>query len=477
VHFSPPVNRVVTSSDVAYAIERGANPNVANPYFSTYFGSASPTPLVGAASAKGGPFAGITTPNKTTIVFHMNKPGAATLVPALTLPLAAPLPKEFVAPLDKHSPTTFGTTYLVGTGPYMVQANKAGKISGIGYQVGKSLTLVRNPKWSASTYTSAYRPQAYLDRVNVLIGGDPTVEGLQVLKGSHAVQIDETPRSDLKLAYDTYPSQLTDTPGTGTFYAALDNVHGPFKNVNLRKALWAATDRQSDVTTAGGPLAGLPMTHFIYPGNIGFAQAGGVAGPTVDYNKNVHGDMKVACKYMKLAGYPNCKYTGSQTVQIVGASETPFPEWTQIIDSAATSLGFHTHVTEPQQSVMYTKYCGTPKEEIDICPAVGWIRDFPDPYSILVAPFYGPSIVSTNNSNWGQVNNPGINAAIQKAALVVNPSARAQAWAKVDRMLVDQAVAVPEVFSNQPLVQSKNVAGVNDQWNQGLWDFAYTSLK
>jgi len=31
VHFSPPVNREVTSADVAYAIERGANGNVANP--------------------------------------------------------------------------------------------------------------------------------------------------------------------------------------------------------------------------------------------------------------------------------------------------------------------------------------------------------------------------------------------------------------------------------------------------------------
>src|ERR1700686_904051 len=33
VHFSPPVNREVTSADVAYAIERAANPNVANPYY------------------------------------------------------------------------------------------------------------------------------------------------------------------------------------------------------------------------------------------------------------------------------------------------------------------------------------------------------------------------------------------------------------------------------------------------------------
>ena len=39
VHFSPPVNREVTSADVAYAIERGANPNVGNPYFEAYFKS------------------------------------------------------------------------------------------------------------------------------------------------------------------------------------------------------------------------------------------------------------------------------------------------------------------------------------------------------------------------------------------------------------------------------------------------------
>ena len=39
VDFSPPVNREVTSEDVAYAIERGANPDVANPYFQSYFKS------------------------------------------------------------------------------------------------------------------------------------------------------------------------------------------------------------------------------------------------------------------------------------------------------------------------------------------------------------------------------------------------------------------------------------------------------
>src|SRR5438874_1793284 len=39
VHFSPPVNRQVTAADEVYALERVANPNVANPYYPGYLNS------------------------------------------------------------------------------------------------------------------------------------------------------------------------------------------------------------------------------------------------------------------------------------------------------------------------------------------------------------------------------------------------------------------------------------------------------
>ena len=44
-------------------------------------------------------------------------------------------------------------------------------------------------------------------------------------------------------------------------------------------------------------------------------------------------------------------------------------------------------------------------------------------------------------------------------------------------MLVNKAVAIPEDFDNQPNIESKNVAGVNKLWNEGTWDFDFTSLK
>jgi peptide/nickel transport system substrate-binding protein len=476
VHFSPPVNREVTSADVAYAIERGANPNVANPYFPSYFGAGAPAPLVGATSPnyKGGPIRGIQTPDKFTIVFHTVKPSGAFLVGALSLPLSAPVPQSFAGPMDKKSPTTYGTKYLVATGPYMIQSDpKTGLFQGTGYQTGKSLTLVRNPNWNPKT---DWRP-AYLNRINIVIGGDATVIGQQVLKGSDSVQFDTPAQSAVKLAYQQYPSQITFTPGSGDHYVALNNAAGVFKNVNLRRAVWANLDRAAIIKLRGGSLTGQPATHFIYPGVSGYEQAGGAAGPQVPWNKSVTGNLQVAEQYMKAAGYKSGKYTGNATVQIVGANNGNDPAIIQLLNSDMTQLGFKTHVSLVDQSVMYAKYCGVPKQEIDACPTVGWVRDFADPLTVLYVPFYGPAITPTNNSNWGQVNDPQINAAMQKAALVTDPTARAQAWANIDKMLVNQAVAIPEDFDNQANLESKDVAGVNQLWNTGTWDLDFTSLK
>jgi peptide/nickel transport system substrate-binding protein len=469
VYFSPPVNREVTSADVAYAIERGGNANVGNGYFVPYFGD-----LVGAAKAKGGPIPGIQTPNRFTIVFHLTQPTTAVLIGALSLPLSAPVPESFAGPMDKHSPTTYGSSAEVATGPYMLKADpKTGVFSGIGYQTGKSATLVRNPNWNPKT---DYRP-AYLDQININIGGDATVIGQQVLKGSDTLQLDTPAQAIVKLAYQQYPSQITFTPGSGDHYGGLDTQHGPFQNVNLRRAAWAAMDREAAVKARGGPLVAAPMTHFIYPGTDGYTQAGGAAGPNYPWNQDVNGNLAVAEKYMKAAGYPSGKYTGGGTIQVVAGNNGNAPAIAQIVNQALTELGFKTHVSEVDQSVMYSKYCGVPKQEIDVCPSSGWIRDYADPLTVLYVPFNGAAIVSTNNSNWSQLNDPQINAAMTKASLLVDPTASAAAWAKVDDMLVNQAAALPETFDNQPNIEAKNVAGVDDLWDEGEWDLSFTSLK
>jgi peptide/nickel transport system substrate-binding protein len=471
VHFSPPVNREVTSADVAYAIERGANGNVANPYWEAYFGS-----LVGAKEElhkeTGGPFPGITTPNKSTIVFHLAEPKAPIVLAALVLPLSAPVPEEYAKQFDAKKPTEYGNNQ-VATGPYMFKANSAGKVLGIGYQPGKSATLVRNPNWNPSTDS---RP-AYLNQINIEIGGDTTVIGRQVLEGSDMVQNEAPAQSIVKLAYEKFRTQLEISPGAGEHYIAVDNKQGPFSNIDVRKAFWAALDRTAMNKARGGELVTNVMTHFIYPEIPGFAQAGGLKGPQVDYNDYPEGNAAVAAKYMKLAGYPSGSYTGGKTLQIVGSTGSPTAEDAEIANQTLKNLGFKTKLTLVDSSVMYSKYCGTPAESIDVCPSVGWVADFGDGQAVLDVTFNGKNIVPTGNNNWGQVDNPEINKAMDAAELVVGVQARASAWAQVDRKLVAQAAAIPFDWDKQPNIESRDVAGVGDLWNTGQWDYSYTSLK
>jgi len=467
VHFSPPVNREVTSADVAYAIERGANPNVANPYFHAYFAS-----LEGAEHANGGPFPGITTPDRYTIVFHLTEAKAQIVAEALALPLSAPVPEEYASQFDAKKPSEYGN-YQVATGPYMLKANADGKVLGVGYQPGKSATLVRNPNWNPST---DFRP-AYLDQIDVNIGGDPAVIGRQVLEGTSMVQNDTPAQPIVKLAYQQFPRQLEISPGAGEAYVSVDNKHGPFTNLDLRKAFWAALDRTAMNKARGGELVSNVATHFLYPEIPGFDDAGGLVGPKADYNEHPEGDIAIAEKYVKLAGYPSGKYTGTKTLQIVGATGSPDAEDAEIVNQTLKNLGFKTKFNLVDKSVMYEKFCGVPAEQIDVCPSVGWVADFGDPQAVLDVTFNGKHIEPSGNANYGQVDIPEVNKAMEAAEPIVGTTARAAAWANIDRELVAQAVAVPYDWEKEPNIESKNVDGVGNLWNAGSWNYAFTSLK
>jgi peptide/nickel transport system substrate-binding protein len=471
IHFSPPVNREVTSEDVAYAIERGANPDVANPYIQSYFKS-----IEGMPTATGGPVKGIETPNQHEIVFHLTEPKGQIVADALVLPLSAAVPKSYAEKFDKNKPSNYAA-FEVATGPYMLKNDAQGKVLGVGYIPGKSATLVRNPNWNPKT---DYRP-AYLNEIDIKIGGTSAVIGRQVLEGTNVVQNESTvAQSVVRLAAEKFKSQMEISPGAGSHYIALDNKVGPFKNVDLRKAVWAASDRTAMDKARGGALVTNVATHFIYPTINGFEQAGGLKGPQgpqFDFNAYPEGNMKVAEKYMKLAGYPSGKYTGSETATMVGASGDPFEEDSQILEQTLKNLGFTVKYTAVEASTMFAKYCNVPKEEITVCPSVAWIADFADPQTVLNITFNGTTITPTGNVNWSQTNIPKINAAMAAAEDVVGKEARAKAWAKIDEELVESATAIPFDWDKQANIEGSDVEGVGDIWNVGEWDYSFTSLK
>lgn len=456
VRFSPPVDRPVSSADVAYAIERGANPHVANPYFSAYFGE-----LVGAASASGGPIPGIRTPNRTTIVFRLSRPAAGLLINALSLPLSAPVPESFARPMDRHAPTTYGTLAEVATGPYMLRSRRrTGVFAGLGYVRGRSLTLVRNPNWSRSTYSSAFHPPAYLNRIEVAIGAAATSIGTQVLSGSDSLELDAPAASVVQTAESADPSQVAFTVGSGTTFGELNTRTAPFDNVWLRRAVWAALDRDAIAKASGGPLLAQPLTQYLTPGVAGFARAGGYAGPSDPWNRYPGGDLTLAHSLMKRGGYPSGDYTGSATIDEVGDDEGDGPAIAGIVQSALTSLGFKVVLTGVDASVQASRYCGVPAAEIAVCPAGGAVRAFGDAASLLV-----PSVLQPSSD-------PGI----VRAEDTSQPRSAAAVWARVDRRLVEDAVGLPETLDTGAAIRSADVAGVVDAWNSGTWDLTFTSL-
>jgi peptide/nickel transport system substrate-binding protein len=470
IRFSPPVNREVTSADVAYAIERGANPNVANPYIVSYFWS-----IEGMSHANGGPISGIGTPNRHEIVFKLTEPDGQIVADALQLPLTAPVPKEYAEKFDRRKPSDY-EDYEVATGPYMLKNNAAGKVLGMGYVPEKSATLVRNPNWRRDTDFRA----AYLNEIHIKMGGRIAALGQKVLESKNTVENEPPALSTVRLAYERYRSQLEISPGAGSHFVGVNNQVGPLSNIDLRKALWAALDRTAMDDTRGGELVTNVATHFIYPTIPGFEQAGGLEGPKgtqFDFDEHPEGDIAIAEKYIRLAGYPTGKYTGGQTVTIVGATGDPAEQDAEIVNQTLKGLGFATKFILVETAVMYAKYCNVPAREVEVCPSVGWIADFSDPQAVLDLPFNGNTIIRFGNVNWGQTNVPKINEAMAKAELITGVGARARAWAKIDEELVEDAAAIPFDWDKQANIEGSQVHGVGDLWDVGEWDYSWTSLK
>ena len=134
-----------------------------NGYEEAYFSDIAGFKQAQAAAAKDPTKApnisGITTPDSHTIVFKLDRPVAKTFfVQALSLPLSSPVPADYAKKFDAQNPSGYGT-HVVATGPYMIQNNSSGELTG--YSAGKEIKLVRNPNWDAS---KDWRP-AYLDSI------------------------------------------------------------------------------------------------------------------------------------------------------------------------------------------------------------------------------------------------------------------------------------------------------------------------
>ena len=477
IRFSPPVNREVTAADYEYAIERSLQPGIATGYAPGYLGD-----IVGFEAAQkeaeknptqAPDIEGVTAVDDRTLEIELEESTAPLVIGALTLPISAPVPEEYAKEFDAENPSTYGD-HVVFTGPYMVENNDEGELTG--WTPGREIRMVRNPNWDGEA-TGDFRP-AYLDSIVFQEGFSDTVSASRkILDGTSSVNGDfSPPATSVQEAAQAEAGQLTLTPSQGNRYVAMNTQEPPFDDINVRKAVIANSDREELRNTRGGELVGPVATHFLPPGMQGFEEAGGLEGTGLDYLANPNGDPELAAEYMRKAGYESGKCEGPECqITIYGEDGPPDKDTAEVTRSQFEELGFDVEFRLVNPDILYTRFCNAPDQMPNVCPNVGFIKDFFDPQTILDPTFNGDAIVEANNYNWPLLDDPAINKAMDEARLIDDPEERAQAWGEIDTMISEQAPAIPWVWDNQANIQSTDVAGVINLFN-AQWDLSFTSL-
>ena len=442
MRFSPPVSREVTSADVKYAIERGFFNTVNNGYAGAYFGD-----LVGAepGAKPGTEIEGIRTPDDRTIVFKLSRGSGGVLAGALALPLSAPVPADYAAKFDKANPSSYGMNQ-VATGPYMIENDTSGKA--IGYEAGRRIHLVRNPNWDAAT---DYKP-AYVDEIEMPQGNDDTtVSSRKILEGDGMLTGDcSAPPAVLAQVVKRQKDQLALVPSGSARYVSMNTTIKPFDDVNVRRAVVAGFNREALRLVRGGELLGDIPTHMIPPGMPGFEESGGYDGFGLDFMSHPGGDPALAAEYMKKAGYASGKYEGDEELLMVGTTEGVAQKTAEVAKENFEQLGFKVRLRLVTQDAMYTKFCNVPTADVAICPNVSWGKDFGDAQTILDPTFNGDNIIPQMNSNWPRARRAGDQRGDGRGGRAVRiPKERAQAWARINRMITEQAPVVSWIWDKQ----------------------------
>jgi peptide/nickel transport system substrate-binding protein len=473
IKYSPPLqNQSVKSADIKYALERCFLPQVGNGYANTYYGDIEGVEAYKSGKADG--ISGIETPDDQTLVIKSTKPvGVLTFANggALGMPCTVPVPKAYAQKYDKGKTSTYGQ-HQVFTGPYMIENDGKGKVTG--WEPAKRLTLVRNPSWDKST---DFKP-AYFDKIVETCCTDANVATRKTLSGQNYLSGDYAapPVSVLKQALQTRKDQLSIESSGGNRYVALNTKQKPLDNVNLRKAISAVIDRTALRQTRGGPTLGTIATHFLPPGIAGFEEAGGIKGPGFDFASSPTANVPLAKEYMKKAGYANGMYDGPPLLTVAD-NVSPAKETAEAFQEQVKKIGLKIQLREVPHATLLSKWSGVPKSGYAILPTLGWGADFFAAQSFIDPLFNGKNLVPSGNVNTAQVDDSALNKKIEEAKQITDPDDSAKAWGALDKEVTSQAYFLTWLWDNNVGLQSTNMNGVSSLFNSGAYDFAFSSLK
>jgi ABC-type transport system substrate-binding protein len=392
----------LTADDVKRSAERALHPSTPD-QFASYF-----TGIVGYeayAAGKADHLEGVVVEGRYVVAFHLQKPDA-TFPYLLTL--------HALRPTCKSAGDRYSDTWLpCGAGPFKLERG--------GWQPGTSLRLVRH-----AGYFRAGLP--YLDAIEWTFNMQEPAQRMHFERGELDLVRDWSDASAARFAADPrwrpYGSVEADT----TIYGESMNTQvPPFDNVEIRRAVAAAIDREHYRLT--GPARMTVLTQAL-PASV--ADDPSFVGQRYDY--------AAALEHMRKAGYPYDPTTGrggwpepiEYLLYDTGAVTLTAPLLQQ--DLARIGLRIHLKI------VSWPTFITLQERQGAVAISLGNdMLDYPDPSAIFDSLFTTGSITPEGSQNTSFYSNPRVDALVAGAHLELDPSRRRAMYREVDAILCDEA--------------------------------------
>ncbi|MGH2597590.1 MAG: ABC transporter substrate-binding protein [Actinomycetota bacterium] len=477
IKFGPPLDREITSADVAYAFQRlNTKPLVAE-YGFYFFGVVKG--MTGSAPAPT-PISGIETPDPSTIVFHLTHPTGDFLY-RLTLPATAPMPAE-VAGCFK-SAGGYGRD-LVASGPYMiagspdVDASSCSTLTPMsGFDPAKSMTLVRNSSYDPSTDADSGR-QANVDAIQITIDSSIADIFEKVQAGSLDASWYDLPPATVLQQYLTDPNLKDNVHAFGNGnvqFITMNMTHPPFDDVHVRKAVSYIIDKAALQKSWSGPISGDIATEIVPPYVL---QGHATPGYDPYATPNEAGSLDKAMAEMKLSAYDanrdgKCDASVCKDLILVNQNIAPWTTMEPFVVQDLAKIGIQVVPRELETGAAYNTVQRV-ANDIPISMNANWAYDYADAYTYLSPMFDSSSISAAGNPNTTLT---GLTAATAQKLGIPYPAGgvpsiddklaaceakvgddRATCWADLEKYLMEDVVPmVPYLWSNVIVITGDTV--------------------
>jgi peptide/nickel transport system substrate-binding protein len=440
----------VTPMDIKYGVERLFATDVINGGPSSYFVSGIKAPKGYAGPYKSGDDnVGITT-TATTITFNLTGPNA-DFDYLMAMAASAPVPYKV-----EGGPGFKGATYTkhpLSTGPFMIQS----------YTPNKSIVFVRNPNWSQATDTIRH---PLVNEVDLTVDTDPVDIDKKLQAGTADANASAGVQAEFQaliLTNPTLKANADDPVAAADRYAAI--IPSVIPNVHCRQAIFYAWDKAGFIRAYGGAVAGVPAGGMAPPG---------ISGYTASFNPYPSGagstgdDVKAKAE-LAACGKPN----GFSTKIAYGTPSGHAAAAFAVEQAALAKVGIQVTAAPNDSSSYYSTWIGSPanlkNQGIGIAFA-GWGADFPTGVGFFQSITNGNSILPVGNSNYASLNDPTVNAVLDKA-----PAGQATEadWESLNSAIAQSATYLPILYEKTLYYRNPQMTNVtcDNALAFGIYDF------